>query len=165
MRISIIAAMSEQGRVIGRANDLPWSKPLPPDMRRFKELTKGHPVIMGRRTWESIPERFRPLPGRDNFVLSTMPRAKFPQAWLAHTLDQAIELAEESAAGEIFVIGGGKVYAEALPKADRLYLTLVDEEPEGDAFFPDYSGFTRTTERVIVPDFSPKLTFLTLERE
>jgi dihydrofolate reductase len=165
MRISIIAALSERGRVIGRDNDLPWSRQLGPDMHRFKEVTKGHPVIMGRRTWESLPKRFRPLPARDNFVLSTEPRVKFHQAWRAYTLDHALELAEESAHNEIFVIGGGAVYAEALPKADRLYLTLVDEDPEGDTFFPDYSDFTSEIERSVVPGFAPKLTFLTLERK
>jgi dihydrofolate reductase len=163
MRISIIAAMSATNRVIGKNNSLPWSRPLSPDTRRFKELTRGHPVIMGRRTWESLPVRFRPLPGRDNFVLSSQPRVKFSQAWRAYTLNQAIDCAGESVDDEIFVIGGGAVYAEALPKADRLYLTLVEEDVEGDTFFPEYPDFTRVIECEEI-DFDPRLTFLTLER-
>lgn len=166
---SIIVAMSERNRAIGRNNDLPWKDVMPvpnPDMRRFKQLTTGHPVIMGRRTWDSLPERFRPLPNRENIILSRRLRGKAPSGvWRVSDLKQALELAEEITTNEeVFIIGGAQVYAEALPLVDRLYLTLVDVDEEGDRFFPDYSGFSKVISREVVPDFAPRLTFLTLER-
>lgn len=124
--VSLVAAVARNG-VIGRDNDLPWR--LPDDLRRFKEITLGKPVVMGRRTFESIG---RPLPGRENRVVSR--RAGFTASGCSvfSSLHEALAGIE----GEVMVIGGGQVYAEALPLAQRLYLTEVDAEVEGDARFP-----------------------------
>jgi dihydrofolate reductase len=166
MRINIIASIGEHNRVIGRNNKLPWSVQLRPDMKHFVDLTSGHPVIMGRNTWESIPEKYRPLPGRENIIVSRQLRGKrIPGAWRAYSLDCALEIAGELVSThEAFVIGGGQLYAEALPRAHRLYLTLVDEDAGGDRFFPEYPDFTKVIERHVVPGFEPRLTYLTLER-
>ncbi|MBI4582576.1 MAG: dihydrofolate reductase [Planctomycetes bacterium] len=128
MRVSLIAAMSEN-RVIGRRNALPWR--LPADLKRFKQLTTGHPIIMGRKTWESIG---RALPGRESIVISKNPRFQAPGARVVGSLEEALErcAGEE----EVFVIGGEAVFRLALPRAERLYLTLVHAEVEGDIFFP-----------------------------
>lgn len=168
MRINIIAAIGQRNQVIGRSdtNDLPWSTRLKPDMKRFVELTSGHPVIMGRNTWDSIPEKYRPLPGRENIVVSRRLRGKkIPGAWRADSFAAALDRAEELMTNhDVFVIGGAQLYAEALPLAHRLYLTLVDEDADGDRFFPEYSGFTKVIGHHIVPEFEPRLTFVTLER-
>jgi dihydrofolate reductase len=127
--IALVVAWAGGARVIGRDGGLPWH--LPSDMKHFKELTTGGTVIMGRRTWESIPERFRPLPERRNIVLS---RAGFTAAGaeVAPSLTAALAACE----GSCFVIGGGATYAEALPLAGRVYATEVDGAVEGDTFFP-----------------------------
>lgn len=168
MRINIIAAIGERNRVLGRSdtNDLPWSVRLRPDMKRFVELTTGHPVIMGRNTWESIPDKYRPLPDRENIVVSRKMRGKrIPGVWRTDSLEGALNLASELAANqEAFIIGGAQLYEAALPLADRLYLTLVDEDAEGDRFFPAYPEFTKVIGHHVVPEFTPRLTFLTLER-
>ncbi len=164
MLISIIAALGERNRVIGRGNDLPWSAPLKPDMKRFRAITRGKPVVMGRKTWESLPEQFRPLPQRENLVITRDMHAEFPGAQACYSVCAGLERAEHFAEDEIVVIGGGEIYAKALRKVTRLYLTLVDEDPIGDTYFPDYSEFTKVIEHEVVPDFSPRLTFLTLER-
>jgi dihydrofolate reductase len=127
MTISIIVAMS-LNRVIGRDNRLPWK--LPADLRRFKRLTMGHCLIMGRKTYESIG---RPLPGRTVIVLTRQPDYAPPGVLVAHTLDEALALASGD---EIFVAGGAEIYRQTLPLADRLYLTLIEREIAGDAYFP-----------------------------
>lgn len=125
--ISLIVAMGTN-RVIGRDNHLPWR--MPADMRRFREITMGKALIMGRRTYESIG---KPLTGRHNIVL-TRDRAYLAEGCtVAHSLNEAVEAAGE---GEIMVIGGGEVYAQMLPRADRIYLTLIDARFEGDSTFP-----------------------------
>lgn len=129
MTVSLIAAVARNG-VIGRAGALPWR--LPEDLKRFKRLTLGHPVVMGRKTFASIG---KPLPGRDSIVLSRDPAFRPAGARVARSLEEALALA---GSGEVFVIGGEAVYREALPRADRLYLTLLDRDFEGDARFPDY---------------------------
>jgi dihydrofolate reductase len=106
-------------------------------MRHFRETTRGKPVIMGRKTWESLPEKFRPLPGRLNVVVSTNPDGVAPGAVLTGSLAAAIEAAESQGAGEIFVIGGAGLYRQALPCAERLYLTEIAAEFAGDTFFPE----------------------------
>ena len=128
--VTLIAAVARNG-AIGKDNRLLWQ--LPEDMQRFKALTLGHAVLMGRKTWESLPAKFRPLPGRRNIVISRNANLQLPGAAIAHNLINAI-----SAAGDenVFVIGGGEVYNHALPLADRLELTEVDDAPAGDAFFP-----------------------------
>ena len=123
--------MSWPGRVIGRQGALPWK--LPEDLQRFKALTMSHPILMGRRTWASLG---RPLPGRSNIVLSRSP-FKAEGALAVGSLDAALELARGCPGGEsIFVIGGAELYAQALPRAEALHLTLIHHDLQGDAFFP-----------------------------
>lgn len=142
-RIAIIAALGEGSRAIGRDNGLLWH--IPEDMKRFKALTTGHPVIMGRKTWESLPEKFRPLPQRANIVVTRDLAYEARGASIAGSLEEAIAKAKKTeGAEEIFVIGGGQLYAEALPLAERLYLTLVADDKGGDVFFPPYADtFTK----------------------
>lgn len=132
MKVSLIAAAAEND-VIGRDNDLPWR--LPDEFRHFKRTTEGHVVIMGRRTWES---RGTPLPRRTNVVVSSRPDFVAPGASVVRSLADALALAEAAGETEAFVIGGTALYAEALPLADRLYLTRVHGEFEGDAVFPKF---------------------------
>lgn len=129
--VSLIAAMA-RNRVIGRDNKLPWH--LPADLARFKSLTMGKPMIMGRKTWESLPGL---LPGRPHIVVSRDPGYIAEGAQVAHSLTQAIQLAGELG-DEVMIIGGANLYGQALELADQLYLTLVDAEVEGDAFFPAF---------------------------
>jgi dihydrofolate reductase len=133
MRISIIVAVAENG-VIGRGGKLPWH--LPADLGRFKRLTMGHTVIMGRRTWESIG---RPLPGRRMVVVSRQPEYHIDEGNVAtvDSLDQALNLAEAADEDEAFVIGGAELFREALPRADRLYRTRVRAVIAGDTHFPE----------------------------
>lgn len=131
--IILIAAMAH-GRVIGKDNRLLWH--LPEDMKHFKSLTQGHPVIMGRKTWESLPEKFRPLPGRKNIVISRNPNFLVAGASVCTSLNLA--LAACQGATQIFVIGGAEIYALALPLADRMELTEIDAAFDGDAFFPTW---------------------------
>ena len=130
--LTLIAAVAANG-VIGDANRLPWH--LPEDLKRFKELTWGHPVIMGRKTWESLPERFRPLPGRQNVVLTRQAGYRADGATVVASLTDAITATGE---GEAFIIGGAEIYALALPLAQRLQLTELGVAFNGDARFPDF---------------------------
>ena len=132
--ISLIAVVA-RNRAIGINNALLWH--LPEDLRHFREITRGKPVIMGRKTWESLPEAFRPLPGRRNIVVSRNPGYVAAGATLAASLDAAVRLCSD--ADEAVVIGGEQLYAQALPIASRLYLTEVDEDADGDAFFPEFA--------------------------
>ena len=120
-----------RNRVIGRDNRLPWR--LPADLAYFKRVTMGHPVIMGRRTWESIG---RPLPGRQNIVVSRNRDYSAPGATVVGSLDAAWRAA--GAVEEACVIGGTSLFAEALPEADRIHLTEVEAEVEGDTYFPPF---------------------------
>jgi dihydrofolate reductase len=129
MIISIIAAMAEN-RVIGRGNDMPWE--IPSELRRFKEITMGHPVIMGRKTFESIGH---PLPGRRNIIISRQQDYSPGEAIIVPDLQAA--LAASAGADEVFICGGDTVYREAMLLADRIYLTVIDEEFDGDSFFPE----------------------------
>lgn len=137
----LIAAVAQQ-RAIGKNNDLLIR--LPEDMARFKALTLGHTVIMGRKTWDSIPARFRPLPQRRNIVLSRQPGLVLPGAEVFASLDQAIAACAGEA--QVFVMGGAEIYAQALPLAQGLELTEIDAAFEADSFFPDWSsaGFVET---------------------
>ncbi len=127
--ISAILAVADNG-VIGRHNALPWH--LPADFRYFKSVTLGHPVIMGRKTYESLGG---PLPGRLNIVLSRRSQAGHPGVRWVPSLDEAIRLAREEVPEEIFIIGGATIYRQAWPQLDKLYLTRVHARPLGDAFF------------------------------
>jgi dihydrofolate reductase len=130
--IVIIVAVAKN-RVIGRDNQLIWN--IPEDMAHFKALTQGHTVLMGRKTWESLPPRFRPLPGRRNIVVSRQPAYAAPGAELANSLESALALAATDKT--IFIIGGADIYQQALALADRLEITEVDLAPEGDSWFPE----------------------------
>jgi len=136
MKLALIWAMS-RNRVIGRNNALPWH--LSEDLRYFKRITLGKPIIMGRKTWESIG---RPLPGRTNIVITRDKSFQAAGARVVHSLDDALRLAEHigviEGAEEAIVIGGAEIYALALPKAERLYLTQVHAEVQGDAWFPEF---------------------------
>ncbi len=127
--ISLIAALAVD-RVIGMENAMPWN--LPADLAWFKRNTLNKPVIMGRHTWESIG---RPLPGRKNIILSSQPGTDDRVTWVK-SVDEAIAACGD--VPEIMVIGGGRVYEQLLPKAQKLYLTHIDAEVEGDTHFPDY---------------------------
>lgn len=133
--VSIIVAAAENG-VIGRDNDMPWR--LSTDLKRFRALTFGKPVVMGRRTWESIG---RPLPGRPNIVVTRDKGFEALGATVAGSLEDAVklgrELAVEAGVAEVCVIGGGKIYAQSLPFADRIHLTRVLAEIDGDTHFPE----------------------------
>ena len=129
----VIVAAVARNRAIGKDNQLLWS--LPEDMAHFKALTAGRTVVMGRKTWESLPPRFRPLPGRRNIVVSRRAGYAAPGAELAGSLENALELA--STADMVFVIGGEQIYRQAMARADRLELTEVDVAPAADAWFPD----------------------------
>jgi len=159
-RISIIAALAGN-LVIGRDNRLPWH--LPADLGRFKALTMGRPMLMGRRTWESLPGL---LPGRSHLVLTRDPDYRADGCRIVHSLEEALEAAGE--VPELMVIGGAELYAQALPLADRLYLTLVRACPDGDTFFPDYDPADwRETDREDRPadERNPyPYSFLTFER-
>ena len=140
MKVAIIAAVARNG-VIGHDNELLWK--LPEDMAFFKRTTFGNPVIMGRKTWESIPPRFRPLPGRTNIVVTRQAGWHADGAQVAHGFEEALELALESVAPNphglrAFVIGGAELYALALPHADELVLTEIDRDYVGSARFPEW---------------------------
>ena len=126
--ITLIAALASNN-VIGRSNQVPWK--IPGEQAYFKKMTMGHPIVMGRKTWDSIG---RPLPGRRNVVVTRNRQFVAPGAEAVASLDEA--LAQTGDAGEIFIIGGGELYVQALPHAHRLLLTEIDAEVEGDAFFP-----------------------------
>jgi dihydrofolate reductase len=134
MTVSLVAAVA-RGGVIGRDGGIPWR--IPEDMTRFRELTTGHAVVMGRRTWESLPDQFRPLPGRDNVVVTRNPDWSAQGADRAGSIEDALELLES--APRVFVIGGGEIYTAALPFADELLLTEIEAEIEGDTIFPAWS--------------------------
>ena len=127
--ISIIVAVSEDCG-IGMNNDLLWH--LPMDLKRFKKLTLGNTVLMGKRTWESLPKR--PLPGRKNIVVTDVPGESFDQAITAYSIEDALSKCE--ADEEIFIIGGGSIYRQFMPLADKLYITHVHKNTPADTYFP-----------------------------
>ena len=161
--ISIIVAHSKN-MVIGKGNDLIWK--IPNDQARFKNLTMGHPVIMGRKTWESIPEKFRPLPGRTNFIITRDSSYSAPGATVTTSIENALASAQQALGNEeIFVVGGGEIYKAALPFTERLYITMVDKEVEGDTFFPAYSNiFTKKISEESGEFEGLKYSYLILER-
>lgn len=139
MQIALIVAMA-RNRVIGKDNAMPWH--LPEDLKYFKRCTLGKPVIMGRNTFESIG---RPLPQRSNIIVSRSPGYRVEGASVVASIDAALALAAEQLRAvdsdkdsDVMIIGGAQIYAQTLPSAQRLYLTEVQAEPEGDAFFPEF---------------------------
>lgn len=136
-RLSIFVAVDEK-RAIGKDNKLLWH--IPEDLKRFKELTSGHAVIMGENTYHSIG---RPLPNRTNIVMTLDTNLTLPGCFVVHSLEEALSVAREHETEEIFVMGGASIYKQFLPITERLYLTLVKGEHDADTFFPDYSEFTK----------------------
>jgi dihydrofolate reductase len=131
MKLALVVAVAENG-VIGRAGGLPWR--LSTDLKRFKSITMGKPVIMGRKTWESIG---KPLPGRLNVVITRDPDYRAEGARMTGSLDEALAVAQRETEAEVVcIIGGGEIFREALARADRLHVTYVQAEVEGDAYFP-----------------------------
>ena len=158
MTVTLIAAMAAN-RVIGRAGRLPWD--LPVDRRRFREITWGHPVIMGRKTFASIGN---PLPGRTNIVLTHQAEWSTAGCVIVHDLAAALAAAAAAEGGdEVFVIGGADLYDEALPLAERIHLTLLPGEVAGDVYFPEIPADFRLVARDERPG-PPPCTFLTYER-
>lgn len=145
---------------IGKDNKLMWH--IPGELPRFKKITTGHAVIMGRKTWESLP--FKPLPNRTNIIItrdfSYMPTG----AIVCNSIEDAINKAKETEKSEIFVIGGGQIYQQALPFADKLYLTLVDGTFDADTYFPDYSDFKKVISEELHEDGGYRYKFIELER-
>lgn len=132
MTLALIWAQAND-RVIGAGGVMPWH--LTEDLRRFRALTGGDPVVMGRRTWDSLPERYRPLPGRTNIVITRRTDWTAPGAVVAHSLDEALTAAGD--AGTVWITGGGQLYREALPRADRLEITEIDLDVDGDTQAPE----------------------------
>ncbi len=131
MSLFLIAAIAKNG-CIGKDGQIPWH--ISEDMKRFKELTMGHAVLMGRKTWESIPDRFRPLPGRTNIVITR--QKNYPVSQGVEVFSNINEALQRHSQETIFVIGGAEVYRETMPRANCLYITLVDQTVDGDVFFP-----------------------------
>lgn len=160
-RLTLIAAVA-RNRAIGLNNQLPWH--LPEDLKHFRNVTRGHPVIMGRKTWESLPDSFRPLPGRLNLVMSRQKDYEAPGARKVDSLSEA--LAVVSNTPEAFVIGGAELYAQALPQANRLILTEVETDVAGDAWFPEFDRtlWLESSREVHVSQQGLTFAFVTYER-
>lgn len=133
MEIAMIAAVAANG-VIGKNNDLVWN--LPDDMKYFMNTTKGHHIILGRKNYESLPPKFRPLPNRTNIVVTRQPSLNLTNTVVVNSLKQAFDYSKNQ--NKIFVIGGGQIYKQAFPFADTLYITEIHESFDGDTFFPEY---------------------------
>lgn len=153
MKLIIIAAIS-RNRVIGKDGKLPWH--ISEDLKRFKQLTTGHTILMGRKTFESLA---RSLPNRRNVVLSSK---EIPGVETYHTLAHALQALENEE--KVFVIGGGEVFLQTLEQADVLYLTLVDQEVEGDTFFPPYEHLIGTVYKLTNKEVRDGFTFADYER-
>ena len=136
MNISIIVAISKN-RVIGKNNKLVWN--LPDDMLYFSRMTKGHSIIMGRKNWDSIPKKYRPLPNRKNIVISRNKNQKIKNIDITRSIEEAIEIARENTDEEIFIIGGGEIYNLGLKYADKLYITEIKKIINGDTYFPKWN--------------------------
>jgi dihydrofolate reductase len=161
VRVTLVAAVA-RGGVIGRDGTLPWH--LPEDMAHFREVTVGHPVLMGRKTWESLPDRFRPLPGRRNVVVTRNPSWAAAGAERAGSLEAALSLV--AGAERVAVIGGAELFAAALPLADELLVTEIDLDVEGDTFFPplDPAQFTQAVREPHVAADGTRYAFVTYGR-
>jgi len=163
MILSLIVAASENG-VIGKDNDLPWH--LPADLKHFKKITSGHCIIMGRNTYESIG---RPLPKRTNIVVSSNRSLAIEGCLVVHSVDEAIELTKQHESEEAFIIGGATLYNTCLDKAEKIYLTRVHTEIQGDTFFPeiDMNNWEVVSEEYHEKDEKHlyNFSFITLERK
>jgi dihydrofolate reductase len=167
-RISIVVAVGRDGQhnhVIGKGNELLWH--ISDDLKRFKTLTMGHPVVMGRKTFDSIVAVIgKPLPGRTSIVVTRDPSWSYENVYVAHSIEEGLELAKSLDQKEVFVGGGTEIYTQALPFVDKLYLTFIDDEKEGDSYFPSFEKeFTKETfrEERQTPD-GLRYTWVDLER-
>lgn len=165
IKVSIIAAISEN-RALGKNGKLLWH--IPEDMKRFKKLTEGHVIIMGRKTFESIG---KPLPNRINIVVTHNPAVTIldrssqdGNMFICQSLEEALEVAKQKEEEEIFIIGGGQIYQQAMKYADKLYLTIVKGKFEADTFFPDYPEFKKEVYKKESRDENYSYTFLELEK-
>ena len=159
IELVIVAAIAENG-VIGNGGEMPWH--YPEDLRRFRETTMGHPVVMGRRTFESILDRLgEPLPGRTNVVLTTNPSLLPDGVVAAESIGAAIDAAAETGAGTAYVVGGASVYEQFLPRVDRLLVTEIAEQYEGDTYFP---AFDEDAWVEVAREERAELAFVTYER-
>jgi len=160
--VTLVAAVA-RGGVIGRVGGIPWR--LPEDVAHFKSLTTGHAVVMGRRTWDSLPDRFRPLPGRRNVVVTRNDEWRAESAERASSVDRALALLADEE--HVFVIGGAEIYAAALPHADQLVLTEIDVAAEGDTFFPEWdrSAFAEALHESHVSADGTPFAFVTYRRK
>ena len=155
----MIAAIQEVDRGLGNGLDLLWR--ISADLKRFKAITTGHPVIMGRKTYDSIG---RPLPNRLNIVITRDASKQIEGCVVVGSLEEAVAKASETGDSEIFILGGGQIYEQAISLADRLYLTIVHAQKDANIFFPDYSAFARVVEKEKHPEHDPPFTWVTLER-
>lgn len=167
MKVSIIAAVAQNG-AIGKNNALLWH--LPADMKFFRETTSGHCVITGRKNYESIPEKFRPLPNRTNVVVTRQHHYAAPGAVVVHSLEEALDFCRKQNETEVFIIGGAEIYREALSKnlCDRMYITHVKAEFDADAFFQfDLQEWTpvQSTERMKDEKNAYDLSFVAYNRK
>jgi dihydrofolate reductase len=161
-KISIVVAIGKN-REIGKANDLLWD--LPGDRRRFKEITTGHVVIWGRKTFESVLSYIHKAPpNRTNIIVTRDKEYKYDGCIVVDSLEEAIKKAKELEKEEIFIGGGGQIYEQVMPQVDRLYLTIVDSEEEAEVFFPDYSDFTKVIKEEEGEENGLKYKFCVLER-
>jgi len=142
MALNLIFARARNG-VIGHNNTLPWH--LPEDLAHFKQTTLGQPVVMGRKTWESLPPKFRPLPGRTNIVVTRQTHWQAEGAVVAHSIEEAMQQCPNDA--QVWVIGGAQVYAQAMPLATRAIITEIEADFEGDAFAPTFDANWQETAR------------------
>lgn len=163
--IVIVAGMAKNSRVIGKHNQLLWH--VPADLARFKTLTLGHPVIMGRKTFESILKILgKPLPGRTNIVITRDTSYKHEGAKITHSLEEAIETAESENPIEIHIGGGAEIYKQALPLTDRLNITWYFDEKDGDSFFPPFENdFSIVTEHPMQEHNGLKFQWVDYERK
>lgn len=158
-QVSLIAAIGSN-RELGKNNKLLWS--IPEDMKRFKEITLGHPVIMGRTTFESL---HKPLSQRLNIVITRNKKLKINGCLVVNSLKEAIKVAKEKEKSEIFIIGGGQIYEQGIELADKLYLTKVKGTFKADTFFPDYSRFKKIIYKKQGQSKQYQYTFLELSPE
>lgn len=162
-RIAIVVALSKKRRAVGNGGKLLWH--ISEDLKRFKNLTKGHPVIMGRKTFESILGYLgKPLPERTNIVITRNLAYTHDGVIVVSSFEEGLARARAIETEEIHIGGGSDIYKQVLPYVTRLYLTVIDDEPEADTFFPDYSAFTHEIAREEHPEHNPPYTWLTLER-
>jgi dihydrofolate reductase len=161
MKVSLIASIGEN-RELGKDGRIPWF--IPGEQLRFKRITMGHPVIMGRKTYESIPEKYRPLKGRINIIISRNKEYIMSGCIVCHSLPEALESAKKTGKKEVFVAGGGQIYKQAIALTDKLYLTVIKAGFEADTFFPDYSQFKKVVSKKKIKNKKYQYCFLELKK-